>query len=461
MKALFQLTAAALAVACAAPLIANAAVSAEEAKQLGNQLTLFGAEKAGNKDGSIPAYDGGLATSTNPAGFKKGTGHWVNPFAGEKPLYSITGATMDKHADKLSEANKAMLKRYPSYRIDVYPSHRTVNYPQYILDKTVKNATQARIAKNGLAVEGAVGGIMFPIPKTGHEVMWNHMARYNGVAAEDHMRNFYVDNTGKLVLSGEIRLNRNFNFHNPEATAESIKSADAFIQNNAYNFTGPPRSVGDATTYFETTDMDAMARRAYTYSASTRRARLGPDIAYDTPIASQGGVTTYDDAELYFNKMDRFDWKLVGKREMLIPYNIYDLMFQVKSDKALTPNHVNPDAVRWELHRVWVVEATLKPGVRHLYSKRVYYLDEDWTGAGQGDLYDGSGKLYKGIFMGNVQLYDEQTPLSKTYWAYDLSTGVYSFSQNYADLDFGWHVQHKLFPKSMFTPEALQARSGR
>jgi hypothetical protein len=291
--------------------------------------------------------------------------------------------------------------------------------------------------------------------------MWNHMARFNGVAAEDHMRNFYVDNTGKLVLSGEIKLTRNFNFHSPDATAESVKGADAFIQNNAYNFTGPPRSVGDATAYFETIDMDAMPRRAYTYSASTRRARLGPDIAYDTPIASQGGVTTYDDAELYFNKMDRFDWKLVGKREMLIPYNVYDLMFQVKSDKALTPNYVNPDAVRWELHRVWVVEATLKPGFRHLYSKRVYYLDEDWTGAGQGDLYDGSGKLYKGIFMGSVQLYDEQMPLAKTYWAYDLTNGVYSFSQNYADLDFGWRVQHKPFPKSMFTPEALQARSGR
>lgn len=451
----------ALALAAWLPLGAQAAVSAEEAKQLGNQLTAFGAEKAGNKDGTIPAYEGGLPTSTNPAGFKKGSGKWVNPFANDKPLFSITAQNMDKYADKLSEANKAMLKRHASYRIDVYPSRRTANYPAHVLERTAKNATQAKVTKNGLAVEGAVGGIMFPIPKTGHEVMWNHMARYNGVAAEDHMRNFYVDNTGKLVLSGEIKLTRNFNFHSPDATAESVKGPDAFIQNNAYHFTGPARSVGDATTYFETTDMEATPRRAYTYSASTRRVRLGPDIAYDTPIASQGGVTTYDDAELYFNKMDRFDWKLVGKREMFIPYNIYDLMFKVKSDQALTPNHVNPDAVRWELHRVWVVEATLKPGFRHLYSKRVYYLDEDWTGAGLGDLYDSAGKLYKGISMGNVQLYDEQTPLSKTYWAYDLATGVYSFSQNYADLEFGWRVMRKPFAKNMFTPEALQARSGR
>jgi hypothetical protein len=77
------------------------------------------------------------------------------------------------------------------------------------------------------------------------------------------------------------------------------------------------------------------------------------------------------------------------------------------------------------------------------------------------DEYDGAGKLYKGLFMGTTQLYDEQIPLSKTYWAYDLTTGVYAFSQNYADLDFGWKVLKKLHPKSVFTPEALQARSGR
>lgn len=441
--------------------LAHAAVSADEARQLGTTLTLFGAEQAGNKDKTIPPYEGGLPTSTNPPGFKKGSGKWVNPFADEKPLYSITGQNADKYADKLSETNKALLKRYPSYRIDVYPTHRTANYPQYILDKTVRNATQAKVVKNGLAVEGAIGGIMFPIPKSGWEVMWNHMSRYNGVAADDHMRNFYVDARGTVVLSGEIKLSRNFNFQNPQATAESIRKEDAYIQNNVYDFTGPPRSVGDATTYFETIDMDAMPRRAYGYSASTRRVRLSPDVAYDTPIASQGGVTTYDDAELYFNKMDRFGWKLVGKREMIIPYSIYDLSFQVKSDKALKPNHVNPDAVRWELHRVWVVEATLKPGLRHLYSKRVFYLDEDWTGAGMSDEYDGAGKLYKGLFMGTTQLYDEQMPLSKTYWGYDLSTGAYSFSQNYADLDFGWKVLKKLHPKSDYTPEALQARSGR
>ncbi|MGP3791515.1 DUF1329 domain-containing protein [Pseudomonas sp. B392_1p] len=440
---------------------AFAAVSAEEAAQLGNNLTLFGAEAAGNADGSIPAYDGGLPTSTNPPGFVKDSGKWVNPYAEEKPLYSITAANMEQYADKLSEATKAMLQRHPSYRLDVYPTHRSVNYPQYILDKTRDNAARASLAKNGDALEGAIGGIPFPIPKTGQEVMWNHMARYNGVAAEDHMRNFYVDNTGKRIMSGEIKLSRNFTFHNPEATAETIRKNDSFIFQNVYNFTGPARNVGDATMYFDTIDMVDMPRRGYSYSASTRRVRLSPDIAYDTPIASQGGVTTYDDAELYTGRLDRFDFKLVGKRELYIPYNIYDLSFNVPSDESLTPNHVNPDHVRWELHRVWVVEATLKPGVRHVYSKRVYYFDEDWSGAGMSDEYDGSGKLYKGLQMGMSQLYDKQAPMSRTYWAYDLSTGVYSFSQLYADTRFGWRVLDKPLPRSIFVPEAMQARSGR
>ncbi|OAI94840.1 MULTISPECIES: DUF1329 domain-containing protein [Pseudomonas] len=454
-----KLFACALTTLCAGS--ALAAVSPDEAAQLGKNLTAFGAEQAANAAGTIPAYDGGLPTSTNPPGFVKDSGKWINPYAQEKPLYSITAANMAEYADKLSEATKVMLQRYPSYRLDIYPTHRSVAYPQYILDKTRDNATKASLSADGNTLAGAIGGIPFPIPKTGYEVMWNHMARFNGVAAEDHMRNFYVDSNGKRINSGEIKLSRNFTFHNPAATAESLKKNDAFIFQNAYHFTGPARSVGDATMYYDTIDMNAMPRRAYAYSASTRRVRLSPDIAYDTPIASQGGVTTYDDAELYSGKLDRFDWKLVGKRELYIPYNIYDLSFKVHSDQALTPNHVNPDAVRWELHRVWVVEGTLKPGLRHVYSKRVYYFDEDWSGAGVSDEYDGAGKLYKGVHMGMSQLYDKQVPMSRTYWAYDLATGVYSFSQNYADLKFGWRVMDKPFPPSTFTPEALQARSGR
>ena len=75
-------------------------------------LTPIGAEKAANKDGTIPAYTGGLTTP--PAGFKAGDGIRPNPFAGEKPRLSIDAKNMAQHADKLTEGTKALLQKYPT-----------------------------------------------------------------------------------------------------------------------------------------------------------------------------------------------------------------------------------------------------------------------------------------------------------------------------------------------------------
>jgi hypothetical protein len=98
-------------------------VTADEAKQLGTTLTQVGAEKAGNKEGTIPEYTGGLTTA--PAGFDKGKGVRPDPFASEKPVASIDAKNMDKYADKLSEGTKALMQANADYRIDVYPTHRT------------------------------------------------------------------------------------------------------------------------------------------------------------------------------------------------------------------------------------------------------------------------------------------------------------------------------------------------
>jgi Protein of unknown function (DUF1329) len=414
---------------------ALAGVSADEAKQLGTALTLFGAEKAGNKEGTIPEYTGGLPTSTAPAGFKKGSGAWANPFVDEKPAITITAQNMEQYTDKLSEVSKALLKRYPSYRIDVYPTHRSIGYPKYILDATVRNATGAKTANDGLSVEG-----------------------YQGVALEWDHRNFYVDANGKQIGTGDFHLSQQFPNQREGNTPEKQKKDGNFFFQAAYNFTGPPRVLGDATLYMDTMDPVAAPRRSWSYSASTRRVRLSPDVAYDTPIASVGGVTAYDDVLLFSGKMDRFDFKLIGKKEIFIPYNSYDLSFKAMPDKVLTPKHLNPDFVRWELHRVWVVEATLKPGTRHIYSKRVFYLDEDWSGAGLSDEYDNAGKLYKGLMMGSLQLYDVQTPFAWTYWGYDLSTGLYCLALSFAGTP-GVVVKDDLFTKSTYSADGLVARS--
>jgi hypothetical protein len=439
---------------------ARAAASAEEVKQLGTTLTQFGSEKAGNKDGTIPPYEGGLPTSTKPEGFKPDSGKWTSPYAGEKPLFTITAANLDKYGDKVSEANKALFKRYPEYRMDVYKTYRSANWPQYLLDKTVHNATAAKLDKNGYRVIGVDGGIPFPIPKTGMEAMYNHLLRFQGQANKAQVQNLYVDNSGKLVLSGDITYNLDFPYNWPDAWGKSVDREATMRM--SYNFTGPARAAGDSAVWADTVDFEDKPRHAYAYSASTRRIRLAPDVTYDTPISSTGGVMVYDDGVLFAGKMDRYDWKLVGKKEMYIPYNLYDMFFNVKPDVLMGPKFMNPDHVRWELHRVWVVEATLKQGARHVYSKRTYYLDEDWSGAGMADLYDMAGKIYKGNFIGMTQLYDKQVPFAWPTWIYDLSTGAYSAASLMgADDKHGWWIVDKPWQNAMFVPDSLPGRSGR
>jgi Protein of unknown function (DUF1329) len=155
--------------------VAHAGVTPEEAAKLKTTLTPMGSERAGNADGSIPAWTGGYTTV--PAGYQSGQPR-IDPYASEKPLYSITAQNMDAHAAKLTEGNKAMLKKYPTYRIDVYPTHRTASAPQWVYDNTFKNATRAKTPNMGGTVEGAYGSYPFPIPKTGNEVLWNHLLRW-------------------------------------------------------------------------------------------------------------------------------------------------------------------------------------------------------------------------------------------------------------------------------------------
>mgnify|MGYP000908958050 FL=1 len=79
---------------------ALAVATPEEIKQLGTTLTPWGAIKAGNADGSIPAYTGGIEP---PASYDaKKPQFRPDPFAAEKPLFSITAANMAKYEDKLS-----------------------------------------------------------------------------------------------------------------------------------------------------------------------------------------------------------------------------------------------------------------------------------------------------------------------------------------------------------------------
>ena len=334
---------------------AFAAVSADEAKQLGTTLTPVGAEKAGNKDGTIPEYTGGLKEM--PASFKKGSGIRPSPFENEKPRLVIDGKNAAQHADKLTEGTKELLKRYPTMRLDVYPTQRVVALPSKLLANTAKNATNAKSVNGGLGVEGMLPGVPFPIPKNGNEAMWNHLVRYTGVAYNLKSENWNVDSAG--IASLATSSDRTYEFPLYEA-----KHLD----------TGPARRAGEALMGMDSVNPTVQPRRAWQYLPGQRRVKLAPDVAYDTPDPGTAGTSTYSDAFVFNGAMDRFEWKLVGKKEMYVPYNGYKLMYAKDAKSAATANFVNPDFMRWELHRVWVVEATLKPGQRDLYSKRVFYI---------------------------------------------------------------------------------------
>jgi hypothetical protein len=426
-------------------LAANAAVTPEEAKALGTTLTAVGAEKAGNKDGSIPAYTGGL--STPPAGFKAGDGIRPNPYAGEKPKFAIDAKNMAQYAGSLTEGSKALLQKYPAFRIDVYPTHRSVAFPKYVTDNTVKNAVKSKTLNDGRSIEGAHAGFPFPIPKTGNEAMWNHLVRFNGVAYESKYRNLNVDANGRAALATEGQSVQEYPFwDNSKTEAETYWRLKL-------TYTAPARRAGEALLLVDPLDIGTKDRRAWSYLPGQRRVKVAPDLSHDTPNPGTAGATTFDDTFIFNGSMERYDFKLVGKKEMFVPYNDYQAVYGTKQDELLKPNFLNPDVVRWELHRVWVVEATLKQGKRHVYSKRTFYLDEDSWAALASDEYDARGQLWRAGFAYMTPSYDVPAPYSDMFGHYDLVSGVYSLTGFIAET--GGMRQAKPLTDREWTADAL------
>jgi len=419
---MFNKTLVALALASlAAP--ALAAVTADEAKQLGTTLTVVGAEKAANKEGTIPEYTGGLKDA--PASFKKGSGIRPSPFESEKPRLVIDAKTAAQYGDKLTDGTKELLKRYPTMRLDVYPTQRVVAFPAKVAANTAKNAVGTKSVNGGLGVEGMLPGVPFPMPKTGAEAMWNHLVRYTGVAYNLKYETYNVDAAGvpSLVTAGSLV--NEFPLYDAKRADTPAKDTDAYWKVRVA-YSGPARRAGEAMMLIDSINPMAQPRRAWQYLPGQRRVKLAPDLAYDTPNSGSGGTSTYSDTFVFNGAMDRFDWKLVGKKEMYVPYNGYKLMYAKDIKPALTANHINPDFMRWELHRVWVVEATLKPGQRDLYSKRMFYLDEDSWVALAADQYDSKGQLYRSTLLNMTYSYDVNAVNADNYALYDFATGVYS-----------------------------------
>ena len=219
-------------------------------------------------------------------------------------------------------------------------------------------------------------------------------------------------------MTGETAIHLEAPFHNPDLSDEERNIS---VQFNV-DFKAPASVAGQQIMIRDTVDSK---RTVYQYIPAQRRAKLAPELAFDTPNPVSAGAVTFDDTDIFFGSMERYSWKLIGKKEILLPYNNYDYQFEEDSDKVHTPNFINPDYVRWELHRVWVVEAELLPGKRHLYHRRVFYIDEDMTSQAMSDQYDQSGALLRHGLALTFKLYDSDFTFAGVFVHYDYSANIY------------------------------------
>lgn len=397
-----------------------AQVTAQEVEKLGTTLTPIGAEMAGNAAGTIPAWTGGL-TSTGSLK-SEDPGRPNNPFPDAKPLFVIDSSNLAEYRDNLSPGQIAMFAKYPTYKMPVYDTKRTAAYSDVMYDKIKKNALTAKLVQGGNGLTDFDTTIPFPIPKSANEVIWNHLTRYRGGSAERMLTAIPVQSDGSFV---EVKLNDQL------VWPEFLKSGREAEDDNVLFYylqviTAPARLTGTALLVHETIDQVKEARRAWVYNSGQRRVRRAPNVAYDGPAAGTDGLRATDNYDMYNGAPDRYDWNLVGKKEVYIPYNSYKLMDTTATyDDLVQKGHLNPDFLRYELHRTWVVEATLKDDARHIYAKRVFYIDEDTWGASVIDHYDGRGDLWRMSEAHNIMFYDVDTPWMVAETLFDLNSGRY------------------------------------
>lgn len=429
----------------------HAAVSDTEAARLGNDLTPLGAERAGNAAGTIPAWDGGITTP--PAGYQAGD-HHPDPYASDQPLYTITAQNLGEHGEVVTAGHAALMQAYPDYKLVVYPTRRSAANPERIYEATKRNATTAQLVNDGYGFADAIVGVPFPIPQNGIEVIWNHLTRYRGVAATRSIGQAAPTRGGSYTMV-DFEDEFLFNYTRDGITAADLDNVLIYFKQAVVS---PPRLAGTILLAHETMDQVKEPRRAWVYNVGRRRVSRAPNVAYDNPGTAADGMRTSDQFDMYNGAPDRYNWELVGKKEMIVPYNSYKLHSdKVKYADILTPLHINQDLARYELHRVWVVEATLKPGASHLYARRTFYVDEDSWQILAVDQYDSRGQLWRVSEAHCINYYDALTFWSTLEVHTDLQAGRY--------LAIGLDNEGKMYDFSIkrtpadYSPDSLR-RSG-
>ncbi len=439
---------------------ALAKASPEQEAKLGNELTCVGAVAAGNAAGTIPAYSGKWLGTPEGVSYTPNVGqHPVDPYPEDKALFVINSQNWQQYSEQLTIGQQAMFKRYPkTFTMPVYQGRRDFRYPDEVCDVAKKNAKEAELIDDGMGFSGYKGAIPFPIPDADQplQVLQNHNFPYR--AYTYHTVRDIADVNSKGSISWGRQNNKGFNVTNhPDEMGKPMEGV------MAYSLTAtelPARTKGSATVTSEPVNFARGNRLAWNYNPGTRRVRQLPEYGFDTPLTGTAGKLTIDSDRLMNGSPERYDWVLAGKKEIFIPANTYRVhSSDVKYDDLLQIGHAKPDYMRYELRRVWVLEANLKDGYRHRYGKRTMYIDEDtWHGV-IADYYDTRGTLVQHAFINYFYAFDMNAWQAGTSFYHDLTSGGYVGYNLFQEREKGPVVNEGQFTKDNFSPAALRRLS--
>ncbi|MBA33820.1 MAG: outer membrane lipoprotein-sorting protein [Oleispira sp.] len=429
---------------------ASAQVSDKDIARLGKDLTPVGAERKGNGS-DIPAWTGGLQQSKS---HESGSFH-SDPYFRDKPLFKINSKNIEQHKDRLSFGSQQLLKQFPSMEMPVYKTHRSASYPDYVYEGIKNNAHSANLIKYGSGVQNSRISSPFPIPESGLEVLWNHTLRFRGQSLNYIASTVHVNSGGSRAVT--VRdYKYYFAYSDPELSTEDLNNKIFFLKRKTL---APSRIAGGITLVHETLDQIRSPRKSWIYVPGQRRVRRTPDLNHDTPDGATNSLRTVDQVDMFNGAPDYYDWKLIGKQEMYIPYNAYSLNSPELTVEDITgPAHLNPQHLRYEAHRVWVVEANLRLGFDHRYAKRRYYFDEDSWSIVYAEEYDEDGKLWQFTESHLVNYYDVPVVFHALEVTYDLKDDTYFVegidNDRSSSYDFSVEYSKKEFTTSAVRREA-------
>lgn len=376
-----------------------AAISADSAARLQDELTPIGAIRAGNRSQGIPQWEGGLSRSPGeqpPVPVQP----YPNPFADDEPLYTITPSNWKRYQAQLTPGQQALLQHYPAYQLVVYPTRRSAAFPETFYQATQQLATTAQLTPTGTLAAPRLDGIPFPLPRNGQEALWNYQLRHQGQWLTRRLFQAIPSKQPYFTLTWIERWR--FNTVLTPETATTVWQYQQHLQS--------PALLADQRRWLHAPRaLNQQPIAAWLQLSEDSRARRLPTLDGAQTLPFSDGLQTLAHWPALHLSSQLYELQLTGRQVLFMPYNAYALQ-AVATDSLLAEQHLNQTLPRYEQHRVWVVMATRKDtaALARYHTQTLYFDEDSWHLLGV-ELYDAAGKLVQVIEHHPMVFYDIPT----------------------------------------------------